>query len=160
MNKRIILVGPTASGKTFLRGKLEKKGFECDISYTSRPQRDGEIDGIHYHFLPNDVFEKMIVNGFFYEYVEYNGYYYGTGLNEWKTLPLFIMETDGIDHIKEEDRDSCFVIYVNPPVDERIKRMKEERKWNNQEVLDRIRTDNDKFDNFDKFDIKITSPDF
>ena len=160
MNKRLILVGPTASRKTFLREKLEKKGFTCDISYTSRPQRDGEVNGVHYHFISKEEFQERINKEEFYEWVEYNDNFYGTGIEEWRTLPLFIMETDGIDHIKKEDRDSCFVIYVNPPVDERIKRMKEERKWNNQEVLDRIRTDNDKFDNFDKYDIKITSSDF
>ena len=73
MNKRIILVGPTASGKTFLRNRFEDKGFECDVSYTTRPMRPGEKDGVHYHFLEVKIFEEMIKEGGFYEWVEYNG---------------------------------------------------------------------------------------
>ena len=51
MNKRLIICGPTASGKTFLRKRLEDKGFKCDVSYTSREPRPGEVDGVHYHFI-------------------------------------------------------------------------------------------------------------
>ena len=64
MNKRIILVGPTASGKTLLRKRFEDKGFECDVSYTSRKPRQGEKDGIHYHFRKKKIFEVMIEEGF------------------------------------------------------------------------------------------------
>ena len=162
MNKRLILVGPTASGKNVLRDRLSKKGFTFDVSYTTRDIRleVGEQDGIDYHYISDEKFENMKTNNSFYEKVEYNGTQYGTGKEEWESSDVFIMEPAGIECIKKEDRGSCFVIFINPPVDERIRRMKEVRKWNNQQVLDRIKTDNNKFDGFDKYDIKITTPDF
>lgn len=162
MNKRMILVGPTASGKNILRDRFAKKGFTYDVSYTTREIRKevGEQEGVEYHFISDEEFETMKSNNEFYEKVEYNGKKYGTGRKEWDTKDVFIMEPNGIDCILEEDRKSCFIIFINPPTDERIKRMKFERKWDNQQVLDRIRTDNNKFDNFNKYDIKITDPEF
>ena len=160
MNKRIILVGPTASGKTFLRNRFEDKGFECDVSYTTRPMRPGEKDGVHYHFLEVKIFEEMIKEGGFYEWVEYNGNYYGTGLEEWESLPLFIMETDGVKHITLEDRKSCFIIYINPAKVIRQTRMVLERGWTMEEVDKRLKTDRDKFEGFSDYDLILTDPEF
>lgn len=160
MNKRLIICGPTASGKTFLRKRLEDKGFKCDVSYTSREPRPGEVDGVHYHFIGKKQFEVLISGGFFYEWVEYNGNYYGTGLKEWNELPLFIMETDGIKHIKPEDRKSCFVIYLNIPRINRQERMMFERGWNQEEVAKRTETDYQKFKDFNDYDLVITDPNF
>lgn len=157
--QRIILVGPTCSGKTFLRKRFESRGFTCDVSYTSREPRKelGEIDGIHYHFISKESFQDKIKEGFFYEWVEYNGNYYGTGFKEWNELPLFIMETDGIKHIKPEDRKDCFIIYLKPAQSERILRMRNERKWTNQEIFKRIQTDKNKFEDFSDYDMIITN---
>lgn len=160
MNKRIILIGPSASGKTFLRKRLEDRGFKCDVSYTSRDLREGEVDGVHYHFIGKKQFETLIAGNFFYEWVEYNGNYYGTGQKEWDELPLFIMETDGIKHIKPEDRKNCFVIYLDIPEFERVNRMRTERRWSWEEIEKRIETDRKKFENFTDYDMRITNPDF
>jgi guanylate kinase len=160
MSKKIILVGPSASGKSLLRKRFEDRGFVSDVSYTSREPREGEVDGVHYHFLSKLVFAHKINSGFFYEYVEYNGNYYGTGLYEWNNADLFIMETDGIKHIKPEDRKSCFVIYLNPSESVRINRMRQERNWGLKQITERILTDNLKFNNFTDYDILITNPDF
>ena len=134
MNKRIVIVGPTCSGKSFLRKKFEDSGFKCDVSYTPRKSRKGEVDGIHYHFISKEKFKDMIMLDLFYEYVEYDGNYYGTGLKEWNKVPLFIMETDGIKHIKLKDRKNCFVIYLNPPFADKYLRMRDERLWDEDKI--------------------------
>jgi len=135
--------------------------LKCDVSYTSRKPREGEIDGVHYHFVSQDDFAEMIVeNEYFYEWVEYNGNYYGTGMAEWNELPLFIMETDGIKHIRPEDRKDCFIIYVNPPDTARVGRMRLERKWDYPEIQKRIDTDKAKFDGFKDYDMEVTNPHF
>jgi guanylate kinase len=127
MNKRIILVGPTCSGKTFIRDKFREKGYKIDVSYTSRPPREGEKNGWDYNFI-GDEFPFRISQNEFYEYVQYGSYWYGTGMREWHSSEIFIMETDGIKHINTEDRKDSLVIYVNTPLVIRIKRMKE-RGW-------------------------------
>ncbi len=161
MNKRIILVGPTASGKNFLRNKFIGRGFKSDISYTTRtPIREGEENGVDYQFISYKAFKDMIALDMFYEWVKYGDYYYGTGLKQWDTCDVFIMETDGVNIISEENRKNCFVIYLDTPEHERVRRMRIERKWKYSQIQDRIAVDKKKFEGFTNFDIKITNPDF
>ena len=162
MNKRLIIVGPTASGKNILRERLAKKGYTFDVSYTTREIRKavGEVDGHDYHFISLKEFEEMESNDGFYEKVYYNGNKYGTGRHEWDTRDVFIMEPDGVDCILEEDRNSCFIIFIEPSTDIRIERMKNERKWSDEQIQSRLTFDNKRFSTFDKYDIKITNSDF
>jgi guanylate kinase len=157
---RFILVGPTCSGKTYLRKKMENRGIIFMISYTSRPPRENEEDAVHYHFRSKEEFEKLIKDDFFHEYTEYNGFYYGTGLNEWRMGGGFVMEIDGINHISVDDRKDCFIIYLDTPLDIRVKRMKEERGWENKDVVKRITTDNVTFKDFSDYDLRIVEPYF
>ena len=156
MSKRIILVGPTASGKTFIRDKFREKGYKIDVSYTSREPREGEKDGIDYRFIGTPRFLEMTAGRLFYEWVTYNDNFYGTGLKEWNESDVFIMETDGIQHITPEDRKKSLIIFVNTTIDTRIKRM-HERGWDNDKVYERILVDQKKFKDFKDYDIEIIS---
>ena len=77
MNK-IILVGKAAAGKDHMRKILQGRGFKYGVSYTTRPQRKGEIDGEDYFFMEESEFKEGIENNIWYEWVEFNGWYYGT----------------------------------------------------------------------------------
>jgi len=160
MHKRIIISGPTASGKTLLKKRFENKNFKFDISYTSRSKRPNETDGVDYVFLTKKDFKEKIKNDFFYEWVEYNGYFYGTGLEEWNTSDGFVMETDGIKNIKPEDRKNCFIMYLNISYQIRLDRMQTERNWDLERAIKRQRTDFKKFDYFTDYDMVITNPNF
>jgi guanylate kinase len=156
MSKRIILVGSTCSGKNFIREQFVKRGYTADVSYTSRVPRENEITGVDYHFISKESFEDRIFAGLFYEWVNYGDKYYGTGKYEWDNADIFIMETDGIKEIHKEDRKNCLVIFINTPLDTRIKRMKE-RGWDENKIAERIKIDTEKFTNFTDFDIQIIS---
>ena len=155
-NKRIILVGASAAGKSYIREKFREKGFKCDVSYTSREPREGEINGIDYNFISDDEFTLRISEGAFYEHVQYNDNCYGTGLYEWNNCDVFIMETDGISKIKPKDRQDCLVIYVNTPFETRLNRMRD-RGWSNEKISERVVTDNLKFSYFTDYDLEISS---
>lgn len=155
MNKRIILVGPSAAGKTFIRDKFKERGYSIDVSYTSREKRPGEEDGIDYKFISKEEFEKRIEQNLFYEYVSYNGNYYGTGLKEWNTSDIFVMESEGVTKIHTEDRKNCIIFYVNTPLSIRLERMKE-RGWDSEKILQRLKTD-ENFVNFNDYDLQISS---
>jgi len=64
-HKRIILVGKAASGKDHLRKRFESRGFKYAVSYTTRPPREGEIDGKDYIFISEDESKVLIESGFF-----------------------------------------------------------------------------------------------
>ncbi len=159
-NKRIILTGPSASGKNILRERFVKRGFIPDVSYTTRPQRKDEVDGTDYYFISQKNFLKGIDDNFFYEWTEYRENFYGTGQKQWHHCKIFIMETIGISKIHPEDREDCFIIFINPPQDTRIKRMALERKWVWKEIVKRLDFDKDCFKDFQDYDIMITNADF
>ncbi|MFW6311576.1 MAG: hypothetical protein ACOC1K_05010 [Nanoarchaeota archaeon] len=155
---RIILVGPSASGKTHLRTILEYKGFHFNVSYTTREMRKDENQK-SYNFISKEEFEKMINNNLFYEWGKYNGEYYGTGLKEWEEVKCFVMEPEGVSKISKEDRKRCFIIYIDPPHWVREERMAE-RGWNEDKINKRIQTDIDKFSDFTDYDLIIRDSNF
>jgi len=78
---RIIVVSaPSGSGKGTVIGRLLslRPDITVSVSYTSRPPREGEIDGTHYYFVSKDCFREMINKGEFVEWDQYQGDYYGT----------------------------------------------------------------------------------
>ena len=156
MNKRIILVGPAAAGKDFIKRKFGDKKFKLDASYTDRSPREGEIDGIDYHFISSSRFFEMIFKYDFYEYIEHGNYNYGTGQYEWDTCDVFIMEPHGVAQIDKDSRNFCLVIYINTPFNIRAKRMKE-RGWDNKKIEIRNEIDIKKFKDFKDYDIEISS---
>jgi guanylate kinase len=79
-----IVSAPSGTGKTTLveRLVLEIEGLRLSRSYTSRPPREGEHDGVDYNFIPRERFEAMIAGGGFLEWADVFGNLYGTGAAE------------------------------------------------------------------------------
>jgi guanylate kinase len=75
-----VVVAPSGAGKTSLVNELLKRdpNIKLSISYTTRAPRDGEVDGLDYHFVTREQFERMIAAGDFLEYADVYGNYYGT----------------------------------------------------------------------------------
>lgn len=78
----IVIVGASASGKSTLQKALLAKGFKKVVTYTTRPPRKNEVDGLDYHFISNEEFDDMLANGKFIEHAEYRGWFYGTGKDD------------------------------------------------------------------------------
>ena len=76
----LVVSGPSGSGKDSVIAELRK--VEPDIAYvvsaTTRPPREGELEGVHYRFLGRKDFEKLATSGEFIETREYAGNLYGT----------------------------------------------------------------------------------
>lgn len=155
-NKRIIIAGPSASGKTYIAEEFMKKGYVGEISCTTREIRPGEQNGVDYNFLTITQFEDLIERKDMYEYVKYGKHYYGTLISDFYRGEVFVWETEGLKQLKPEDRDSTLIIYVNTPPDIRLKRM-HARGWNTDKITERLDIDDKVFKNFTNFDIEIQS---
>jgi len=159
MKSRTVLCGKAASGKDYMRKILEKRGYSYGISYTTRPKRVNENEK-DYYFLSKVVFEKLIENEFFYEYVEFNGWYYGTSNEQWYDGDdIFVMTRTGVDKISNEDRETSFIIYFDIPESVRRERLAQ-RNYSTEEIEKRILADEEDFRDFKDYDIKITDPNF
>lgn len=83
------LIGQSASGKSTVERELESMGYPRIVSYTTRPMRKGEKDGVDYHFIDTDTFIWKDADGFFAERAQYRDWYYGLSL-------------DGIDYLNKD----------------------------------------------------------
>lgn len=116
-----ILSGPSGAGKGTLVNELKKfPENEVSISATTRKPREGEVDGVAYHFLTVDKFHALIENDGVLEYAQYCGNYYGTPkaqieawLADGKNVILEI-DVQGCRQIKAR-RDDVVTIFIAPP---------------------------------------------
>lgn len=135
-------------------------GLNKSITYTTRPKREGEVDGDVYHFISNEKFNEMIENNEFYEYdVFLNDWYYGSTKEDWENCNLFIKTVKGVNSIREEDRKGCFVVYLDIDEGIRYERLME-RNDNNDSSERRIQSDKRDFNYFDNFDLRIRDEKF
>ncbi len=76
----IVMSGPSGAGKsTLCQPILEANdNMEFSVSCTTRQPRDGEVNGVDYHFITTDEFKSKIAKGDFLEWAEVHGNYYGT----------------------------------------------------------------------------------
>lgn len=158
-HRRIILVAKAASGKDFLRNRLTARNLKPSISITTRPPRPGEVEGKDYFFITESKAEQMIENDEFYEYVRFNNWLYGTTKKQFMEDDVFIMTPAGVSKIHQEDRKSCFIIYLDIPEDTRKLRLLQ-RQMPGDTVDRRIAADEEDFRNFKDYDMRVTNPDF
>ena len=117
----IVVSGPAGSGKGTVNSQLVATGdFVFSISATTRPPRPGEIDGINYHFIDKEEFQRRIEENGFLEYTTYCDNYYGTPLKEalavlenGKNLILEI-ECDGAKNVKKIFPDAVLIMLIPP----------------------------------------------
>jgi guanylate kinase len=157
---RVILAGKAASGKDYMRKVLESRGFKYGVSYTTRQPRKNEVEGKDYFFLTKERFLELAELDYWYEYIEFNGWYYGTSKEQFHdTCNLFIMTPHGISMIREEDRANTTIFYVDIPHAVRVERLSE-RDMPGDTTTRRIEADEADFKTFTDFDIRITNPNF
>lgn len=113
MVKVIIFQGPSGSGKSTLQSKL---GLPKIITWTTRPPRLNERNGIDYHFVNIEEFHNMQNAGRMLEVTLYKSNYYGTTLDSFHNfdgeVKSIVVDSPGANKIKEIMKDECFRIGV------------------------------------------------
>ncbi|HEX5450372.1 MAG TPA: guanylate kinase [Gaiellaceae bacterium] len=126
-----VVTGPSGAGKGTLIQLVLPRFPELApaVSATTRERRPGEEDGVHYHFLSADEFERRVQAGEFLEWVDYVGNRYGTLNSEIDRLraegraPLLELETEGALRVKRRV-EGAVTIFVTAPVDELERRLR------------------------------------
>jgi guanylate kinase len=117
-----VITGPSGVGKgTLIRGLLERvPELELSVSATTRPPRPGEHDGVEYHFLTRDEFERQVAAGGFVEHAGYSGNRYGTLRSELERrleagVPVVLeIEVQGARQVREALPDAV-AVFISPP---------------------------------------------
>ncbi|OAB34888.1 hypothetical protein PMSD_14110 [Paenibacillus macquariensis subsp. defensor] len=113
--KLIIFQGPSAAGKSTLQALLDLPKV---VTWTSRASREGEVNGVDYHFVTKETMCEMFIGGDMLEMTEYQGNYYGTSIvainqiMNAKQMNSVVMDAKGVKILKERFHDRILVIGV------------------------------------------------
>ncbi|MFO6430560.1 guanylate kinase [Erythrobacter sp. W302b] len=128
-----ILSSPSGAGKTTLSRMLLAKDAEIklSVSATTRAPRPNEVDGVHYHFVSEAEFDRMVEEDDFYEWAHVFGHRYGTpkgkiraALKEGQDF-LFDIDWQGTQQLYQKDQQDVVRVFILPPsIDELHRRLK------------------------------------
>lgn len=163
-----IVSAPSGAGKTSLVKRLinDVADIQVAVSHTTRPMRDGDIDGRDYHFTDRDTFEQMISDDAFIEHANVFGNYYGTSQNAVDTCLSggadVILEIDwqGAAQVRER-LDGTRSIFIIPPSREILLQRLRGRGTDSDEVIElRTQAAVDEMRHLDKADYLLINDDF
>ncbi|NOT80491.1 MAG: guanylate kinase [Bacteriovoracaceae bacterium] len=168
VGKLIVIVAPSGTGKSTMIKRL-KTDFPTlveSVSFTTRPIRPGEIDGLSYFFISREEFIQKKENNEFLEWAEVHGNFYGTSkafvekcLSEGKHV-LFDLDVQGTDSMKVYFGEVANVIFISPPsVEELEKRLRNRGTENTQIINLRLMNAHKELQRKEDFDFLIYNDD-
>jgi len=117
----IVILGESASGKSTVQDILCKNyGYVRLITYTTRSPREGEENGVDYHFISEDTFEEMSRKGEFCETAEYNGWHYATAKADCTDNKVVVLTPHGLRQMKKFDELTLDAFYIDVPRRDRL----------------------------------------
>ena len=140
----IVISAPSGAGKTTLCQRLTERfpGLQESVSFTTRAPRPGEVNGVDYNFVTEDIFRSMVLDDAFAEWAEVHGNLYGTAiatLNHARDNGIDMLldiDCQGAKSLKNKDVKGVFVFVLPPSMDE-LRRRLESRSSDSREVIER-----------------------
>lgn len=157
MYKIIALVGESGSGKDSLLQSVlaaSPKSYHKIISCTTRPPREGEVDGQNYYFFTNQEFSELIAANQMLEYTNFNNWYYGTTLEALSAekVNIGVFNPAGIDSLlKLPDIDLTVIRIYASEKNRLLRQLNREEYPNIEEIIRRYFTDKEDFKKFLKY---------
>ena len=144
----IVVSGPSGVGKdTVLRRMFElEPRLRYSVSYTTRPPREGEVDGVSYSFVDAATFDRMAADGAFLESANVHGNRYGTSLARVREATargediVLKIDVQGAAQVREGAPDALLVFLLPPSVETLWERLRG-RETEDEESLGRRRED-------------------
>jgi guanylate kinase len=160
------VTGPSGAGKgTLIQLVLPRfPELALAVSATTREQRPGEEDGVHYWFLTRADFDARVEAGEFLEWVDYVGNRYGTLNSEIERLrragkaPLLELETEGALRVKRRV-ENAVTIFVNAPMAELERRLRERATESSGVIEERLQTAARQLEEREEFDFVVENDD-
>lgn len=163
----VVISGASGTGK----GTVCKKLFELEkniafsVSATTRPPRQGEVDGVNYWFLSKQKFEEMIEAGEFLEWAKVYDNYYGTPLKKVEERlkngedVLLEIDTQGALNVMEKMPQGAFIFLLPPSMDELKKRIVGRGTENEESLKKRLGAAKEEIAVADKYQYTVVNDD-
>ncbi|MGM0856970.1 MAG: guanylate kinase [Pseudomonadota bacterium] len=163
-----IVSAPSGAGKTSLVRELIESldGIQVSVSHTTRARRDGEVDGVNYHFTDAATFEAMIERGEFFEYAKVFDNYYGTSRKAAQTVLAagqdVILEIDwqGARQVREQMPEAVSIFILPPSRSELERRLASRGTDEHAIIARRMRDAISEMSHYDEYDYLVVNDDF
>ena len=141
-----VIEAPSGTGKTTVIKRLleQDKSLNWSVSVTTRKPREGEVDGVDYHYVSDEQYDKLLQADAFYEYVDSQyGCRYGTLRSEVDSFlnvgrdVIFDMDWDGLRQMKAKAPNDVVSIYMLPPSVKELRRRLEGRGTDSREIIEK-----------------------
>lgn len=164
----IIISGTTCAGKGTVIKKLlsNHNDIMLSTSYTSRPKREAEIDGVDYYFVSKEEFERKIENGDFLEYAQVQyGSYYGTPKKEVLELldsgkdVILEIDVQGAKQIKEIYPSTILIFIMAPSMREVKRRIMMRGSENIEQIISRFKVAYNEINQINNYNYVVVNDD-
>lgn len=165
----IILSSPSGAGKSTITKKLLEwdDNIKLSVSATTREPREGEVDGVHYHFLSKEHFKEEIEKENFVEYAEVFGNYYGTLKREIESKfadkkdIIFDIDWQGARQVSDKfDTKKIIRIFILPPSIAELENRLRSRGQDSDEVIEaRMNEAKEQISHFNEYDFVVVNDD-
>jgi len=162
-----VVAAPSGTGKTSVCRRVVSKDPEIvfSVSHTTRSRRGGEADGVDYHFVDVDEFERMAADGEFLENAIYNGNHYGTS---WAAIEgplasgqdvILEIEAQGARQVRDRREDARFLFLLPPSMAELERRLTGRGTDSPIEIRGRLARAEEELDAIHLFDYAVVNED-
>lgn len=163
-----IISAPSGAGKTSLvKALLERMtSIQASVSHTTRPQREGEVDGQHYHFVSESTFNELCAQGVFLEHAQVFKNFYGTSAQTIKTQLQsgidVILEIDwqGAQQVRQQIANTCCIFILPPSVETLQQRLIKRGQDKADTISSRMQEATQEISHFSEYDYLIINDDF
>lgn len=167
-SRLVVLAGPTAVGKGTVAAQIRERHPEIhlSVSATTRPPRPGEVEGVHYFFVDDAEFDRLIASGELLEHATvHNRYRYGTprtpierALEDGRTVLLEI-DLQGARQVRAAEPSATLVFLLPPSWDELVQRLVGRGTEGEEERARRLRTAKVELAAQGEFDYRVVNDD-
>jgi guanylate kinase len=165
--KLFVVSAPSGAGKSTLCQRLIKstKGLKLSVSYTTRERRKGERNNVHYTFINESVFKRMIKKGDFAEWAVVHGNLYGTSLTRLRELNKkgydIILDIDihGAMQIKKSYENAAYIFVLPPSMSVLKKRLLGRNTDSGETIAKRLKNARDEIRHYKDYDYVIKNDD-
>ena len=160
--KLFVISGASGVGKSTVLKQVmaQRKDLVFSVSATTREPREGEVDGVHYHFVSREAFLEMIRKGEFLEYDEHNDTLYGTlysAVNDAMKKGNVILDVDpnGAMNVRRMHPDATLIFVLPPSWEALEQRLRDRGDTSDEQIEKRLARAKWEIEQSPKYDYRV-----